>query len=1012
MLHPDTPPDPQPGDEVEDKVNGGVELPTNSHEYRRHDPYHYSVHSSYQPPLMENSDDGSIGFESPNVAAAAVMLHGGGNAAPLGLTRAISAAGLPRTDLAGVDPIPISDSSPGQAYDDILSTPPFAFEKTAVQLPSAFQEYIHNEPADINDIEATNDENAVQKHHIRFEQRLSRQPSYATSNASFSLSPHQQSHSPQPFLPLHHLPSQQSHLPHNIAAFEAFSDYTQHLDGHFTPIQRHHELIQQQHLLQQDQHYAMDDSMPAMNNQDFNNDSDSEAEAPDSIQFEARPSDSSTVDMDHGLDHRLTTSALLGDHQGGSGRGKSGQMPLHHHQNQRAADFPPRPVFGLRPRDQPPPLPTNTNRDASRDSPGTTSRLNGDGPNGTANGHAYSAQRRSGWSPGITSWKDVRHLDPFLTRIYEYYCGKGYFCIALVSLTNIASAAFIISISTFLLSCVKYELIHEKKTAIGCVWLILQIGLLITDFPRLREMQLFFTNVLDIPDDKLQNTLWSDVVVRIIETRDQYGQTNPAAVLRRLNAHAIANRILRKDNYMIALFNKDILDLSAPFLGSRQIMSKLMEWNLSYCVFSYVFDEKGMFHKRFLKESNRKRLVEGLQRRFRNMAMLNLVLSPFLLIFLVVYSLFKFAEEYQRNPSGLSARQYSPFAWWKFREFNELPHLLKTRLYRSTESANTYIRQFPKQSVVILAKFVSFIFGSLGAILLALTLFEEELQQGFDISPGRSTFFYIGIFGSIMALSRSLVPPETEVYEPERWMREVAIETHYLPAEWRDRAHTDKVRGQFGEMYDYKIVLWLFELLSVVLAPMILYYSLPQCAPATIDFFREFTVHVDSLGYVCSFAVFDFKRHGNVKFGTQTGTRNEELVSKEGKMEMSFLNFKANNPSWDPGLEGSEYISRILAHRREHGMMRPSNLANTAMLLQGSMNHSLNPHQRGHDFMASTTFDSSGLHADGGIHRSDMMESYLRGESMVQKSQLDARQVGRELVGILDAIYEAHRRMI
>ncbi|KAH6580951.1 hypothetical protein BASA60_002697 [Batrachochytrium salamandrivorans] len=159
MLHPDTPPDPQPGDEVEDKVNGGVELPTNSHD----------------------------------------------------------------------------DSSPGQAYDDILSTPPFAFEKTAVQLPSAFQEYIHNEPVDTNDIEATNDENAVQKHHIRFEQRLSRQPSYATSNASFSLSPHQQSHSPQPFLPLHHLPSQQSHLPHNIAAFEAFSDYTQHLDGHFTP---------------------------------------------------------------------------------------------------------------------------------------------------------------------------------------------------------------------------------------------------------------------------------------------------------------------------------------------------------------------------------------------------------------------------------------------------------------------------------------------------------------------------------------------------------------------------------------------------------------------------------------------------------------------------------------------------------------------------------------------------------------------------------------------------------
>ena len=54
------------------------------------------------------------------------------------------------------------------------------------------------------------------------------------------------------------------------------------------------------------------------------------------------------------------------------------------------------------------------------------------------------------------------------------------------------------------------------------------------------------------------------------------------------------------------------------------------------------------------------------------------------------------------------------------------------------------------------------------------------------------------------------------------------------------------------------------EILSVVLTPLVLWFSLPDCAPAITDFFREFTVHVDGLGYVCSFAVFDFKRHGNV----------------------------------------------------------------------------------------------------------------------------------------------------
>ena len=64
-----------------------------------------------------------------------------------------------------------------------------------------------------------------------------------------------------------------------------------------------------------------------------------------------------------------------------------------------------------------------------------------------------------------------------------------------------------------------------------------------------------------------------------------------------------------------------------------------------------------------------------------------------------------------------------------------------------------------------------------------------------------------------------------------------------------------------------KISLFFQELLSVVFTPFVLWFSLPKSAEGIIDFFREFTVHVDGLGYVCSFAVFDFKRHGNVKVG-------------------------------------------------------------------------------------------------------------------------------------------------
>lgn len=84
------------------------------------------------------------------------------------------------------------------------------------------------------------------------------------------------------------------------------------------------------------------------------------------------------------------------------------------------------------------------------------------------------------------------------------------------------------------------------------------------------------------------------------------------------------------------------------------------------------------------------------------------------------------------------------------------------------------------------------------------------------------------------------------------------------------------------------------ELLSVVFTPFVLLVSLPNCAEQIVDFFRDFTVHVDGLGYVCSFAQFDFERHGNAKYGAPTHNEDEHWVSKDGKMEKSFLNFKVS----------------------------------------------------------------------------------------------------------------------
>jgi hypothetical protein len=67
------------------------------------------------------------------------------------------------------------------------------------------------------------------------------------------------------------------------------------------------------------------------------------------------------------------------------------------------------------------------------------------------------------------------------------------------------------------------------------------------------------------------------------------------------------------------------------------------------------------------------------------------------------------SQEYHKDPSSIGGRRYTSFARWKFREFNELPHVFKRRLDESYPIASMYIGQFPNEKITIVMRFVSFL---------------------------------------------------------------------------------------------------------------------------------------------------------------------------------------------------------------------------------------------------------------------------------------------------------------
>jgi hypothetical protein len=91
-------------------------------------------------------------------------------------------------------------------------------------------------------------------------------------------------------------------------------------------------------------------------------------------------------------------------------------------------------------------------------------------------------------------------------------------------------------------------------------------------------------------------------------------------------------------------------------------------------------------------------------------------------------------------------------------------------------------------------RFIAFIAGSFAAILLSASLIDPDLFLHFEITPHRTVLFYLGIFGTILAVSRGMVPEENLVFDPETTLREVVWWTHYLPAGWKGRLHSKMVR--------------------------------------------------------------------------------------------------------------------------------------------------------------------------------------------------------------------------
>lgn len=293
---------------------------------------------------------------------------------------------------------------------------------------------------------------------------------------------------------------------------------------------------------------------------------------------------------------------------------------------------------------------------------------------------------------------------------------------------------------------------------------------------------------------------------------------------------------------------------------------------------------------------------------------------------------------------------------WTFREFNELPHAFERRLEPSYQDAEDYLKLFiPSSWLNSLGRVLVFLSGSLGAVCVAFAAVNDAILLHVKILNW-NLLWYVGILGVAYSVGKGMLPDNSVIpkyhynlfAEMDAALIKVSSHTHYYPEFWKKRGWDDIVKSAFSELFQYKLKLFLLEVTSIIVAPIILCHSLPLCAPKICAFVQKVKVEVPGAGDHCGFATFDFDLfhdeswQGNDEVltamnmssgavpayninadrptGVATMNATQRPKAKMGKIEKSFFNFKTVHPEWKCAASGQNLVDRVDNYQIEQAL--------------------------------------------------------------------------------------------
>lgn len=576
------------------------------------------------------------------------------------------------------------------------------------------------------------------------------------------------------------------------------------------------------------------------------------------------------------------------------------------------------------------------------------------------------------------SWQNyIEDLDFFFIRIYKYHQRSGLKCIIVDQILGLLQFIFVVFFTIFLVHMVDYDVMFKRvppprpgKISLSDVILPLSSIVLskVEVFLLLFASIYWFIQLIRVIQSIILNTAikafyrealkindvtaykWIDVQQRLISAQHHclISQDNQ---LTELDIH---NRILRHTNYMVALLNKGLIPVyyNIPFIGSVTYLSSSLIFNLNYLLFKgplSLFETNWKLKSEYKFRDNRLVNSIALRNKCYILALINLILMPLIFLWQILNFFFRHVEVLRRNPNSLfSSRSWSVYAKLFCRHFNELDHLLIDRLNRGHKSASKYMNSFSSPFLEILAKHINFIASSVLAVLILLTVYDE------DVITVEHVITIMTSLGGTIALTQAFIPDTAPMkYTQSELYTQILAHVHYIPFGYAP--YSTQSQNVMATLFPYRILSLVEELISPLIVPFILALCVANKSQEIIDFMRNFTIEVTGTGDVCVFAMMNVKENGNsawkpdlnggaaagdapkattvtsasgarerthhVSSSTSRVTPSIQRIPEmstipsftdNGKLELSLIHFKLHNPAWKPHEADQEQFIRFV----------------------------------------------------------------------------------------------------